>query len=183
MFERFTDRARTIVKGAKDEADSLGHHAIGTEHLLLGMLAAEGGIGQTVLRASDIDYAAVRAVIAAGDDAAALRSIGIDLDAVRASVEQTFGPGALRRAEPAERGGFLFRRTKLPSRFNNSAKKCLELSLRIALSMKHNYIGTEHILLAILKEERGTGGRLLREQGMSYDRTLELVQTALKNAA
>jgi len=183
MFERFTDRARTAVTKAKQEADALGHHAMGTEHLLLAMLAADGGVAHTVLRASGIEYDAVRAVVAAGDDAAALRSIGIDLDAVRSSVEQTFGPGALERAEPVERGGFLFRRTKMPTRFNNGSKKALELSLRIALSMKHSYIGTEHLLLGVLKEERGTGGRMLREQGMSYDRTVELVLTALKNAA
>jgi ATP-dependent Clp protease ATP-binding subunit ClpA len=183
MFERFTDRARTVVKVAKEEADTLGHRAIGTEHMVLAMLRGEGGIGHTVLRACGIEYATVRATIAAGDDAAALRSIGIDLEAVRASVEQTFGPGALDRAEPAERGGFLFRRSKLPTRFNNGAKKSLELSLRIALSLKHNYIGTEHILLAVMKEERGTGGRLLREHGMTYDRSVDLVLTALKNAA
>ncbi|MFG2040985.1 Clp protease N-terminal domain-containing protein [Dactylosporangium sp. NPDC048998] len=183
MFERFTDRARTVVRVAKQEADELGHQAIGTEHIVLALLRDDGGIGHTVLRACGIEYDAIRATVAAGDDAAALRSIGIDLNAVRASVEQTFGPGALERAEPAERGGFLFRRSKLPTRFNNGAKKSLELSLRIALSLKHNYIGTEHILLAVLKEERGSGGRLLREQGMTYDRTMDLVLTALKNAA
>ncbi|WP_432829906.1 Clp protease N-terminal domain-containing protein [Dactylosporangium sp. CA-092794] len=183
MFERFTDRARAVVKGAKEEADALGHPMIGTEHMLLALLRADGGVGHTVLRASGIEYEAVRATVAAGDDAAALRSIGIDLDAVRASVEQTFGPGALERAEPAERGGFLFRRSKAPTRFNNAAKKALELSLRVALSMKHNYIGTEHLLLGVLKEERGAGGRLLREQGMTYERTVDLVLTALRNAA
>ncbi|GAA0707802.1 Clp protease [Dactylosporangium roseum] len=183
MFERFTDRARTTVKTAKVEADALGHHAIGTEHLVLAMLAGDGGIAHTVLRASGLDPDSWRAMLAAGDEAAALRSIGIDLDAVRSSIEQTFGPGALERAEPAERGGFLRRRTKIPTRFNNGAKTALVLSLRVALSMKHNYIGTEHILLGVLKEERGLGARLLREQGISYDRTMELVQTALKNAA
>ncbi|GAA2326858.1 Clp protease N-terminal domain-containing protein [Dactylosporangium salmoneum] len=183
MFERFTDRARTVVRVAKDEADSLNHRTIGTEHLALALLQDEGGIGGTVLHACGIEYDAVRAAVAAGDDAAALRTIGIDLDAVRASVDQTFGPGALDRAEPAERGGFLFRRTKMPTRFNNSAKKSLELSLRIALSMKHNYIGTEHLLLGVLKEDRGNGGGLLRELGMTYDRTADLVLTALKNAA
>ena len=183
MFERFTDRARAVVNTARAEADALGHPAIGTEHLVLGLLRGDGGIARTVLPACGIDYDDFRATVAAGDDAAALRSIGIDLDAVRASVEQTFGPGALDRAEPAERGGFLFRRSRLPSRFNHGAKKALELSLRVALSMKHNYIGTEHILLAVLKEERGLGGRLLRERGMSFDRTMDLVLTALRNAA
>lgn len=182
MFERFTQRARTAVQSAHEEADALGHRLIGTEHLVLAMFTA-GGVAADVLNACGIERDGLRAVLVAGDDAAALRSIGIDLDAVRASVEETFGPGALERAEPAERGGFLFRRSKLSNRFGNDAKKALELSLRIALSMKHNYIGTEHLLLGVLKDERGNGGRLLREQGMSYDRTMELVRAALRNVA
>ncbi|GGM41723.1 Clp protease N-terminal domain-containing protein [Dactylosporangium sucinum] len=183
MFERFTEEARTTVRTAWSEAESLGHRAIGTEHLVLAMLAADGGVGRTVLLACGVEYGEWRAALAAGDDAAALRSIGIDLDAVRSSVEETFGPGALDRAQPAERGGFLFRRSTLPKRFNNGAKKALELSLRVAISLKHTSIGTEHLLLGVLKEERGLGARLLREHGMSYDRTVELVRTALREAA
>jgi ATP-dependent Clp protease ATP-binding subunit ClpC len=49
--------------------------------------------------------------------------------------------------------------------------------------MKHNYIGTEHLLLGVLRDERGTGGRLLREQGMSYERTMDLVKAALRDVA
>jgi ATP-dependent Clp protease ATP-binding subunit ClpA len=183
MFERFTDRARTVVRLAKSEADGLGHPMIGTEHLVLALLLEEGGVARTVLDGAGVTHAEIRAAIAAGDDAAALRSIGIDLDAVRTSVEQTFGPGALERAEPAERGGFLLRRSKLPTRFNNGAKKALELSLRVALSLKHNYIGTEHLLLGVLKEERGAGGRLLREHGLTYDGTVERVRAVLRDAA
>ncbi|MET7392748.1 Clp protease N-terminal domain-containing protein [Dactylosporangium sp. NPDC005572] len=183
MFERFTESARTTVRTAWSEAESLGHRAIGTEHLVLAMLVTEGGVGHTVLRACGIEYGEWRDALAAGDDATVLRSIGIDLDAVRSSVERTFGPGALDRAQPAERGGFLLRRSKVPNRFNHGAKKALELSLRVALSMKHGSIGTEHLLLGVLKEERGLGARLLREHGMSYDRTVELVRTALREAA
>ncbi|MET7420902.1 Clp protease N-terminal domain-containing protein [Dactylosporangium sp. NPDC005555] len=182
MFERFTQRARTAVQSAHEEANALGHRTVGTEHLVLAMFTA-GGIAADVLHACAVEREGLLAAVTGTDDAAALRSIGIDLDAVRSSVEQTFGPGALERAEPPRRGGFLFRRTKLPNRFGNDAKKALELSLRIALSMKHNYIGTEHLILAVLREERGNGGRLLREQGMSYDRTMELVRAALRNVA
>ncbi|WP_433209549.1 Clp protease N-terminal domain-containing protein [Dactylosporangium sp. CS-047395] len=183
MFERFTDRARAVVRLAKLEADDLGHAVIGTEHLLLAMLLEDGGIARTVLDAAGVTHADVRAAVAGGDDAAALRSIGIDLDAVRASVERTFGKGALDRAEPGERGGFLFRRSKLPTRFNNGAKKSLELSLRVALSLGHKYIGTEHLLLGVLKEERGPGARLLRERGMTYDGAVAAVRAALADAA
>jgi ATP-dependent Clp protease ATP-binding subunit ClpA len=172
-----------VVRLAKAEADDLGHPKIGTEHLVLALLREEGGIGPAVLAEAGIEHAALRTAIAAGDDAVALRSIGIDLDTVRASVEQAFGPGALERAEPPERGGFLLRRSKLPTRFNNGAKKALMLSLRVAVSLKHNHIGTEHLLLGVLKEERGAGARLLRERGLTYDRALELVRAALRDAA
>ncbi|MEV0128100.1 Clp protease N-terminal domain-containing protein [Dactylosporangium sp. NPDC050688] len=182
MFERFTTRARTVVQSAHEEADALGHRTVGTEHLVLAMFTA-GGIAADVLRACGIEAEQLRATVAGADDAAALRSVGIDLDAVREKVEETFGPGALERAEPPRRGGFLFRRSKLSGRFGNDSKKALELSLRVALSMKHNYIGTEHLLLGVLRDERGTGGRLLREQGMSYERTTELVKAALRNVA
>lgn len=182
MFERFTTRARTVVQSAHEEADALGHRTVGTEHLVLAMFTA-GGIAADVLRACGIEAEQFRATVAGADDAAALRSVGIDLDAVREKVEETFGPGALERAEPPRRGGFLFRRSKLSGRFGNDSKKALELSLRVALSMKHNYIGTEHLLLGVLRDERGTGGRLLRDQGMSYERTTELVKAALRNIA
>lgn len=182
MFERFTQRARTAVQHAHEEADALGTRTVGTEHLVLAMFTA-GGIAADVLHACAVDADGFRAALAGADDAAALRSVGIDLDAVRQSVEQTFGPGALDRAEPPRRGGFLFRRTKLSNRFGTDAKKALELSLRVALSMKHNYIGTEHLLLGVLREERGTGGRLLRARGLSYDRTTDLVRAALRDVA
>ncbi|MDG6102246.1 Clp protease [Dactylosporangium aurantiacum] len=182
MFERFTTRARTVVQSAHEEADALGHRTVGTEHLVLAMFTA-GGIAADVLRACGVEAEQLRATVAGADDAAALRSVGIDLDAVREKVEETFGPGALERAEPPRRGGFFFRRTKLSGRFGNDAKKALELSLRVALSMKHNYIGTEHLLLGVLRDERGAGGRLLREQGMTYERTMELVRAALRNVA
>ncbi|MFI5911471.1 Clp protease N-terminal domain-containing protein [Dactylosporangium sp. NPDC051541] len=174
MFERFTKAARTVVQEARNEADALGHTQFGTEHLVLGILRTDGGL----LTGAGVRYDEYRAAVAAGDDAAALRSIGIDLDAVRASVEQTFGPGALERAEPAERGGFLFRRSKLPARFNNGGKKALELSLRVAIARGDKFIGTEHLLLGVLKEERSAGARLLRERGVTYDSVLAALRPA-----
>ncbi|GAA3272009.1 Clp protease [Dactylosporangium vinaceum] len=174
MFERFTKAARTVVQVAKTEAEELGHTQFGTEHLILAILRTDGAL----LERAGVRYDEYRAAVAAGDDAAALRSIGIDIDAVRASVEQTFGPGALERAEPAERGGFLFRRSKLPTRLNNGGKKALELSLRVAIMLHDKYIGTQHLLLGVLKEERSTGPRLLRERGVTYDSVLAELKKA-----
>ncbi len=53
--------------------------------------------------------------------------------------------------------------------FTAPAKRVLELTLREALKLGHNYIGTEHIILALLTEGEGTAGRVLREAGVEYD--------------
>src|SRR5689334_7473145 len=105
MFERFTDQARELVKAAQEEARGLGHGFIGTEHLLLAMLRPASGATATILADAGLTAERVRADIGRmlGDwtvslgrsDAAALEAIGIDLDAVRAKIEETFGPGAL----------------------------------------------------------------------------------------
>jgi ATP-dependent Clp protease ATP-binding subunit ClpC len=70
MFERFTDRARMVVSGAQGEANLLDHNYIGTEHLLLGMLAEGDGI--------------------AGK---ALTDLGLTLESVREAVERIVGRG------------------------------------------------------------------------------------------
>src|SRR6476620_3808868 len=100
MFERFTDEAREVVVRAQEEARRLHHHYIGTEHLLLGLLDRPGApVAMILTRHGLTRDAAIEAIrsFTAGDglDAEALGTVGIDLDAVRSSVEATFGPGAL----------------------------------------------------------------------------------------
>ena len=62
MFERFTERARQVVVLAQDEARALKHNYIGTEHLLLGLLGEEEGIGA---RTRPVEVAALLAALAA----------------------------------------------------------------------------------------------------------------------
>jgi ATP-dependent Clp protease ATP-binding subunit ClpA len=165
MFERFTSAARTAVVRAQEEARGLRHSHIGPEHVLLGVLAEAHGFGAAILSAHGIRLDHLRDAVArrsspgpdpdAGPDAEALRTIGIDLDAVRRKVEETFGPGALER-----RGR---RRRHVP--FTRDAKKALELALREALRLRHNYIGTEHLLLGLLRGG-GLSAQLLSEHGI-----------------
>src|SRR6478609_972719 len=61
MFERFTDQARTVVVLAQEQARSLSHHYIGTEHLLLGLLAEGNGVAAQVLEAAGITLDRARA--------------------------------------------------------------------------------------------------------------------------
>src|SRR5437870_7847473 len=115
MFERFTERARQVVVLAQEEARTLKHNYIGTEHILLGLLREEEGLAARVLE-----------------------SLDITVERVRAQVVRIVGSG-----EEVTSG-------QIP--FTPRAKKVLELALREALSLGHNYSGTEHILLGLVGE-------------------------------
>lgn len=187
MFERFTHSSREVVVQAQAEARSLRHDYIGTEHLLLGLLRVTDGLAARVLMDLGVDRADIHKAIVdrvgAGPigqpDAAALDSIGIDLDAVRRRVEEAFGPDALERTRTAraraeKRLGLRGRRHRRPCTqghipFTPRAKKTLELSLREALALGHRYIGTEHILLGVLREGQGMAALLLSGAGVNFD--------------
>ena len=129
MFERFSGPGRQVVVLAQDEARRFNHNYIGTEHLLLGLLAEPDGVAR-------------RALLAAG----------VTLDDSRARVQAAVGTG---KRTPAGH---------IP--FTPSAKKVLELGLREALSLRHDYIGTEHLLLGLIREREGLGARLLTQAGV-----------------
>ncbi len=109
---------------AQEEARTLKHNYIGTEHILLGLLREEEGLAARVLE-----------------------SLDITVERVRAQVVRIVGSG-----EEVTSG-------QIP--FTPRAKKVLELALREALSLGHNYIGTEHILLGLVRENEGVAARIL----------------------
>jgi ATP-dependent Clp protease ATP-binding subunit ClpA len=187
MFERFTDRARQVAIDAQVSARRLGHGYVGTEHILLGLLQGDG-IGARVLGGLGVTAAAVerevlaevgRGPLGAGD-AEALGAIGIDLEEVRRRIEASFGPGAL-QWRPGRRCG---RRLPLFGGhipFTPRAKKVLELSLREALALKHKYIGTEHILLGLVREGEGLAMLVLTRLGAGPDAIRARVLDALRS--
>ena len=87
-----------------------------------------------------------------GVAAVALESLGISLTEVRAAVEQRTSRG------PSEPSGHI--------PFTPRAKTVLELSMREALQLGHNYIGTEHVLLGLVREGDGVGSQVLAELGV-----------------
>ncbi len=199
MFERFTDLARVVVRDAAEEARALSHRFIGTEHLLLALLAVDTGVARAVLWDAGLGHdrvvAEVERLVGRGQDplgeadAEALRAIGIDLEAVRAALEESFGPGALQPPEPPAPTSWLLRglrRKPEPPRppgprvpFSPRAKKVLELSLREALRLGHGYIGTEHILLGIIREGDGVAAKILVDTGVSLDDLRDRVIAAI----
>ena len=186
MFERFTDAARTAVVLAQDEARGLRHNYLGTEHLLLGLLREQTGVASRALAGLGISAEDVRSdverIVGRGspaalseDDAAALRTIGIDLDEVRRRIEETFGPEALAPRAPRRRRRRNTRRCEpVPFDFRAGrvsltprAKKVLALALREATALGHSSIGTEHVLLGIVREGEGLAMRILADRGAS----------------
>jgi len=138
-FERFTERAKRVVELAADEARALRHPYVGTEHILLGLLAEEEGLGARVLE-----------------------SLGISIEEVRAQVTRIVGTGD---------------DTPLPEKlpFAPRTKRLLELALRESLSLGHNYIGTEHILLGLVRENEGLASRIL----LDFDADAEKVRNEI----
>src|SRR5215468_9234688 len=96
-----------------------------------------------------------------GVAAKALESLGISLDAVRQQVEEIIGQGQL----PPQ--------GHIP--FTPRAKKVLELSLREAQQLGHNYIGTEHILLGLIREGSGVAAQVLVKLGADLNRVRQQV--------
>jgi ATP-dependent Clp protease ATP-binding subunit ClpC len=133
LFERFTERARQVVVLAQEEARTLKHNYIGTEHILLGLLREEEGLAARVLE-----------------------SLDITTERVRSQVVRIVGSG-----EEVTSG-------QIP--FTPRAKKVLELALREALSLGHNYIGTEHILLGLVRENEGVAARILLDFDADSDK-------------
>ena len=173
MFERFTQAARDAVVGAQQHARLAQHTRIEAADLLMAVLDDTEGIPARVLRDLGVttpDRAAVTEETFDPEDAAALGSLGVDLDAIRRRAEETFGPGALDRRR-RQRPGLFGRRSgggHIP--FSAEAKASLELSLREALAEGHRYLGTEHLFLGLLATEQGSALRALQRLGVAEDR-------------
>jgi ATP-dependent Clp protease ATP-binding subunit ClpA len=96
-----------------------------------------------------------------GVAAQALDSLGVSLTAVRSQLEEIIGHGQ------SDHPGHI--------PFAPRAKKVLELSLREALQLGHNYIGTEHLLLALVREGEGIGAQILGNLGADLQQTRDRV--------
>ena len=133
MYERFTDRARSVMKFARTESQRLAHKYIGTEHILLGLIEEGTGVGINVLK-----------------------NLGIDLAKARMEVENILQ----RESEPATRG---------QSPQSPLAKKAIEYAMDEARNLNHNYLGTEHLLLGLLRAKEGTAGQVLIKLGLRVE--------------
>jgi len=132
-FSNFTPRARRVIDLARKEADNFNHPYVGTEHLLLGLIALGEGVAVNVLE-----------------------RMGISLEAVRLEVEKAVGHGP----ETKTIGN-------VP--FTPRSKKVLQLAIAEAQAFGHTYVGTEHILLGLLREGEGVASQVLKNLNIDFD--------------
>ncbi len=125
MFDKFTNRAKQVIKLAKKEAQRLNHNYLGTEHVLLGLLKLGQGVAVNVLR-----------------------NLNIDFETVRNEVEKLvgYGPEIQVYGDPALTG---------------KVKKVFEYANEEAANLNHNYVGTEHLLLGLLRQTDGVAAQVL----------------------
>lgn len=125
MFDKFTNRAKQVIKLAKKEAQRLNHNYLGTEHVLLGLLKLGQGVAVNVLR-----------------------NLNIDFETVRSEVEKLvgYGPEIQVFGDPALTG---------------KVKKVFEFANEEAANLNHNYVGTEHLLLGLLRQTDGVAAQVL----------------------
>jgi ATP-dependent Clp protease ATP-binding subunit ClpA len=177
MFERFTRPARRVVEQAALVARDATAAETRPEHLLAALLADEQCLATRVLAGLGAAPADLRAELDRlrmqyvdgldADDAAALQAIGIDLDEVVRRIDRNLG-GAL----PASR----------PPRVGRGSKKALELALRGASALRHNYIGTEHLLLGLVRGGDRVVLDTLGAFGLEREALREAVAAAVRQA-
>lgn len=131
LLDRFTPRARTVLRAAAEDAHALGHGYIGTEHVLLGLFEPAGSIAAQVLAETGVTRAEVEEQI------------------LRSSPR-----GSANIADPP---------------FTPRATASIERAAAEAIGMGHNYVGTEHLLLALFGDSEGLAAAILSGLGAQRD--------------
>ena len=138
-MNNFTPRAQQVLQLARREADRFNHGYIGTEHLLLGLIALGEGVAVNVLR-----------------------QMGLDLETVRLEVEKAVGVGSDMKTVG-----------NVP--YTPRVKKVLALAGTEARAMNVEFVGTEHILLGLLREGEGVAARVLSNLHVDVEKTRQTV--------
>jgi hypothetical protein len=134
-MHNFTPRAQQVLALSRKEADRFNHNFVGTEHLLLGLIALGQGVAVNVLQ-----------------------KMGLDLVTVRSEVEKQVGTGPDQKMIG-----------NIP--YTPRVKKVLALGSKEAKALNHTYVGTEHILLGLLREGDGVAARVLMNLNVDIEQT------------
>jgi ATP-dependent Clp protease ATP-binding subunit ClpC len=142
-MERFTQRARHVLALAHQEAESAHQGFIGTEHLLLGLLAEDGGVAGRVLR-----------------------ELGLEIERVREMIQRVSSDGDYESGK---------------IELAPDTQQVLEFAIDEARKMGHHYIGTEHLLLGLVRSE-GTAMEVLKKLGVTPDQVRRQTRRVLQES-
>lgn len=138
----FSDDLRRVLSEAREEALRLEHEHVGTEHLLIALLREADGAGGEGTP---------------GPSIVALDTLGVDRKKLLRVLEETVLRG--RATTPSDQISYTSR-----------AKAVLELAMAEARVLKHGSVSTEHLLLGLVREERGIAAQMLLDYGVTPDR-------------
>lgn len=142
QFDKFTQRARTVLSMANEEARRYNHNGIGTDHILLAIMSEGEGIA-----------------------AKALSQLHVQQEEVRKQIEELHPAGE----QPADG----------PIGVTPRGKDSIELAVQEARLLNHHYLGTEHLLLGLLREEEDIGGQVLRNSGVTLEEMRKVIKQIL----
>jgi ATP-dependent Clp protease ATP-binding subunit ClpC len=170
MYERFTDRARKVVRLASDEARESNCAFIDTEHLLLGLAKEGGGVASHILKDLGADLARMRIETEKILKGLSTSVSGGELpgsDQLKQVIENAWKesrtyPDSDRLKKIIENAWEEAR--KLPE--SARLKQVIVYSMEEARNLNHNYVGTEHLLLGLLREQEGVASQVLANLGL-----------------
>ncbi len=145
-FTGFTQKANDALNSAITSAENLGHTYVGSEHILLGLLAESGGMAYAALSSKKVTYSEVEAIIKS--------SMGIGSPTVLS-----------------------------PNDFTPRAKNIIDTAILQGKGMGHSYIGTEHILMGIIREGTGAATEILSRLGVQPQDLLNDLTNALGSSS
>lgn len=143
-FNGFTDNANKAMNYAIENAQSLGHTYIGTEHILLGLLQENSGVASV-----------------------ALENSGVTFEAVENNIKEKIGVGSTTRLTTAD--------------LTPRSKRVIQMALVIASNLHHNYVGTEHLLIALLEDSDSYAVRMINEIGARPADVVENIKNQLQS--
>ena len=176
VWDRFDRDAREVMRLAEIERRELGHPGLADEHILLGLLRHGISPAAALLHGHGLDLATSRAELLAvgptlgpnADPAAALRSVGIDIDQIRSRLEATFGTDAVQAAErrvrrrPWWRGGHS---RPSPLCVYLLAKRALHFASDHAADRGDRAISPQHLLYGLIRDAQDPLGTQLSRRG------------------
>lgn len=151
----YTSHAKKVLELSMSELRELGHSYIGTEHLLLGLLREEEGIAAQVL----VDC-------------------GIHLEQARAETIRLLGTEEFRHSSHPRPSSWAGRAAAY--NFTDRVRKVLQMAREEAARLRHEYVGTEHLLLAVIKEGEGAAAAVLTNLNVDCEDIRKTVENVVK---